>query len=261
MFDDDARFEMALTALLAPAERRARPPTRLARRLWRAQPRPYLKLSLPPTPEPEAPEVPAGMAWIEAREVVFLKRMYAVEGFAMDRVPVTNAQWRRFVEATGAPPPAHWRGDHPADRYADHPVVGISLSQAQAYATWRGARLPTALEWTAAALGEWSGRRFPWGFSCNSDTCNCPLRKPTETTAVDAHPSSATPEGVLDLFGNTWEWTALDPRCPPPQEGHARVLGGSFNQACHAEERLPLAEVPGSYQSSFLGFRCAADVE
>ncbi|MCB9796711.1 MAG: SUMF1/EgtB/PvdO family nonheme iron enzyme [Alphaproteobacteria bacterium] len=260
MFDDEARFELALTALLEPAERYARPPTRLARRLWRAQAQPYLKLTLPDLPEPDAPEVPEGMAWIEEREVVFKQRMYPVKGFAMDRTPVTNAQWQAFVNATDEAPPPYWLGDRPAPHLHDHPVVGITLEQAQAYAAWRGVRLPTVLEWAAAALGEWSGRRFPWGFKCDKDTCNCPEFKPRETTPVDAHRNSATPEGVLDLYGNTWEWTLADPRCPQPASGRTWVMGGSYDQPCQADKALPMAELPVDHDALNLGFRCAADV-
>jgi len=74
--------------------------------------------------------------------------------------PVTNAEYRAFTNATGAPPPfmpdAHRFGQ------PDQPVVGVSYREAQAYGVWAGGSLPTEAQWELCARG-FDGRRYPWG--------------------------------------------------------------------------------------------------
>ena len=120
-----------------------------------------------------------------------------VEGFWMDRTPVTNRQFRAFVETTGyftvaeaagsfvfTPPkkPADLRGwtqwwelrsgadwRHPCgpgsslDGRDEHPVVHVAYRDAEAYAQWVGTTLPTEGEWEYAARGGLDGAEFAWG--------------------------------------------------------------------------------------------------
>lgn len=260
MNGDALRLELALRALLTTEPGLGQPQSRLARRLWRGQQQPFFTLTLEGEGGADEPDVPEGMAYIDAREVIVHGRLYPLGGFALDRTPVTNTQWKRFVEATGEAPPPYWLGDHPAAHLHDHPVVGIPLEQAQAYAAWRGVRLPTTLEWIAAAQGEWSGQRFPWGDSCDRTKCNCPLLNPRETTPAHAFPAGASPEGVMDLYGNTWEWTERDARLPSDPEGRVWVLGGSFDMPCVAHKQTPMRALSPEHDALNLGFRCAADL-
>jgi ergothioneine biosynthesis protein EgtB len=163
-----------------------------------------------------------------------------VPAFLIDRYPVTNAEFLRFIRAGGyhectywSPAGWQWRErqavEHPlywrkAGQNAwveiglaqarplalDHPVQCVSWYEADAYSRWTGKRLPTEEEWEKAA--SWDGerakrRRYPWGdteptpLTCNFDACV------ESTTAVEQYPAGRSPAGCLDMLGNVWEWT------------------------------------------------------
>jgi hypothetical protein len=129
--------------------------------------------------------------------------------FYMDRYPVTNAAYELFLkDEPDHESPAHWRGRTPPPNILDHPVVRVSWTDAQAYAAWAGKRLPSAREWQRAAGGQ-QEQRYPWGNDFVSDYCNTREAGMGGTTPVGQYsPHGDSPQGIVDMAGNVWEWLA-----------------------------------------------------
>jgi ribose transport system permease protein len=132
--------------------------------------------------------------------------------FEMDKFEVTNADFARFVEATGYQTDAekegrtkNWRGA--AQGKDNHPVVFVSWNDAVAYCRWLGKRLPTEAEWEKAARGT-DGRTYPWGNEWDPSKANTKESGLRGTAAVGSFGAGASPYGVEDMAGNVWEWTA-----------------------------------------------------
>lgn len=146
--------------------------------------------------------------------------------FQISRTPVTNAQYAAFVAAGGYTrrelwhplgfqhakerawtEPNYWHD--PAWSASDSPVTGISYWEADAYARWLDAELPSEAQWEYAAKGPES-RRYPWGerepdleLATFSPECQ-PLER--RGTSVFEHPQNCSPFGCLDMAGNLAEW-------------------------------------------------------
>ncbi len=205
-------------------------------------------------PAPDSADIPEGMLFVPGgvtaigsddgfptEEPVFEAR---VASFLIDKSPVTVADFRAFVEATGFLTEAEKFGNagvfdretqqwtlkdgatwhHPLgpDESAapdDHPVTQVSWHDAAAYAAWAGKRLPTEVEWEHAARGAANRRdRYAWGTELAEDgvyhanTWNGTF--PAYDTGADGYPLTspvgafgATPLGLTDMGGNVWEWT------------------------------------------------------
>jgi len=187
--------------------------------------------------------------------------------FWMDRAPVTVGQYAKYLKETGTTPPKFW-GDTDFDG-DDQPVVGVSWQEALAYANWAGKTLPTEAQWEFAARGQ-ENRRYPWGnYPPDRNRCNFDgnLGLPTFTMM---HEEGATPEGLLDMAGNVYEWT-LDPYTPyqyfrrdpkAAEKAPKRAArGGSWES--RAEEltcTYRMGFFPGT-QLKTLGFRCVIPVQ
>jgi len=133
-----------------------------------------------------------------------------VKPFFIDRFEVTNQQYLEFVRATSHPPPPQWANSVPAAGREHHPVTGVSIDDARAFAHWRAAkdkldyRLPSEAEWEYAARGP-NDRRYPWGNEWQKNNANIRGNE-GRLSDVGSFTKGATPEGVEDLLGNAAEW-------------------------------------------------------
>lgn len=212
-----------------------------------------------------------------------------VKAFMMDKYPVTNVQYARFV-AAGHRPPLHWKNGRIPLGTEMHPVTMVSWYDAMSYAKWAGKRLPTEAEWEKAARGT-DGRRWPWGDKMDPTRLNT-YYSVGSTTPVTAYPAGASPYGAFDMAGNVSQWTADDFKPYPGTEAPAEVFMAKIPQTNSTVDRamkvvdLVVTDKPykslrgGSwkgdpfststyhrnfswphYASDFFGFRCVKDVD
>jgi formylglycine-generating enzyme required for sulfatase activity len=197
-----------------------------------------------------------------------------IKSFWIDKYPVTNAQFKKFIDATHYRPPddlnflRDWHDGKYPDGWDNKPITWVSLEDARAYATWVGKRLPHEWEWQYAAQGT-DGRNYPWGNDWNARVVPVPDKSRTMRgpDAVDAHPEGASPFGVMDLVGNVWQWTEEF------VDDHTRagiLRGGSYYQPQGSIWYFPqaykltehgklLMMAPSMDRSGALGFRCVQD--
>ncbi len=196
--------------------------------------------------------------------------------FFMDKYPVTNEQFKRFLDATHYQPKdglnflKDWSGGVYPAGWAKKPVTWVSLEDARAYAAWAGKRLPREWEWQYAAQGS-ELRRYPWGDSWMDEDVPAPDkgRKMRGPDDVDAHPGGASPFGVMDMVGNVWQWTDeyVDEhtRTAILRGGEYYQPQGSiwyFPQAYRNDQHGKLLLMAPSYdRSGGVGFRCVKDAE
>ncbi len=223
-----------------------------------------------------------------------------VDGFYIDKYPVTNEQYREFVDAN-----PQWnnlglynfqfilrkfrdsdylkdwhKGKYPSGK-ANHPVNWVSWHAAMAYSQWVGKRLPTEAEWEKAARGGLVGNKFPWGNAISAENANYNKRV-GETTPVGKYPANRY--GVFDIIGNVSEWCLdewkskvykLSEKNNPISGGSIerildayltskknRVLrGGSWNSKDPDVRVSSRACLPPWKTNSFVGFRCVMSIE
>ena len=213
--------------------------------------------------------------WEDAPRRHHLKTL-EMKPFYIDKFPVTNAEFKKFVDATHYHPKddhnflRDWQNGAFPEGWANKPVTWVALEDARAYAGWAGKRLPHEWEWQYAAQGT-EGRLYPWGNEWNAAAVppvetRRVMRAPTD---VDAYALGASPFGVMDLAGNVWQWTD---EFTDPHTRAGILRGGSyyrpqgsmwyFPQAYKLNEHGKYLLIgPGTDRSATVGFRCVVDAE
>jgi hypothetical protein len=139
-----------------------------------------------------------------------VKKNVKVNPFYLAKFVVTNRQYRKFVEETGYREPSYWKNKR---FYGDEqPVVTVSWDDTQAYCKWLNRssvdghtyRLPFEAEWEwAAGRGD---RKYPWGNEEPKPELANYAGNVGQTTPVGNYPAGATPDGLMDMAGNVFEW-------------------------------------------------------
>lgn len=194
------------------------------------------------------------------------------EAFRLGRFPVTNAEYRAWVDGGGYDDRAAWTdegwawksettdawpviaaGDDAAPFVVpNQPVVGVSMHEAIAFATAHGARLPRWYERVYAVRGG-EKRPYPWGAPFGEGSANTKEEVLGRPCAVGLYVRDVTPEGVHDLAGNAAEWTS-------EAAGDEFLLHpGSWEQPSLAAWAKALTTAKPSARWSALGFRLFQD--
>jgi serine/threonine-protein kinase len=189
------------------------------------------------------------------------------ESLWIARTPVTWGAYLAFCKATGHALPGRptWT-DKLEEPRLEHPVCYVSWTDAHDYCKWAGLRLPTEVEWEAAARGT-QGRRYPWGDGFDRSLANTkddPEPRPHRFTApVGSYPLDVSPVGALDMAGNVGQWCEDEVLGARGKDGvrpslHG-VRGGAWSASgadCMSACALYL---PPRAQSGDVGFRVVLD--
>jgi formylglycine-generating enzyme required for sulfatase activity len=201
-------------------------------------------------------------------------------GFWIDIYEVTMAAFQAFADAGGYQDQRFWSEDgwawlvgqdasrlpRPCSSYSpEHPRVCVTWYEAEAYAAWRGGRLPTEAEWEYAARGPRSSL-YPWGDEWDAARCN--ILASLGPVPAGSFPAGASWIGAEDMAGNAMEWVqdwldveyyqqgaAVDPIGPP--SGRVKVEKGGWwgSNPFVARSAYRHFEDPPSYQDAHIGFR------
>ena len=215
----------------------------------------------------------------------FPRKLITLKSYWIDIYETTNAQYLKFVKATGHRPALDdtcttdscregnlWKGESFSSLIRNQPVTQVNWYDAVAYCEWKGKRLPTEAEWEKAARGP-SGHIYPWGNGSPKGraTYNKKWKGIGTMTTIGSYPRGVSIYGLHDMAGNVWEWVndwysrtyyrkSKQKNPEGPKNGKFKVLrGGSW------------VNFPDSLRSTFrrwsqpgvrfndTGFRCAKD--
>jgi formylglycine-generating enzyme required for sulfatase activity len=204
--------------------------------------------------------------------------------FWIDREEVTNAAYEDFVAADGYQDPQHWSADGWAWRSQqsgaiprdcggrpNDPRVCITWYEAEAYAHWRGGRLPTESEWEYAARSP-DSNIYPWGNEWDPSKAN--VTELDTLTEVGSYPDGASWVGAFDMAGNAMEWVsdwmgysyytdgpATDPQ--GPTDGEVKIEKGGWwgSNPYVARSAYRHFEDPPTYQDHHIGLRVVTPID
>jgi iron(II)-dependent oxidoreductase len=217
------------------------------------------------------------------------QRKVYLDAYDIDKFEVTTVQFLKFVLASNRDPLIDWQydGGNFQEEMANHPVMHVSWSDADAYCKWAGKRLPTEAEWEKAARGE-DGRIYPWGnqpaglsrSNFGRTGLSGPVRDRPERLllyppiiSVDKYDNAVSPYGVFQMAGNVSEWvadwyepkyyaTAPDKNPKGPETGTQRAFrGGSWIDSTPTVRAAQRNGTDPNTKMNWIGFRCARDVQ
>ena len=194
----------------------------------------------------------------QRRSPVFITEIPArtvdVKAFYIDRYPVTNYQYGKFLEQAGHRPPHLW--NEPEWNRPMQPVVYLGWEDARAYARWTGKSLPREEQWEKAARGT-DGRWWAWGDSFHPNRCNSQEYGLERTSEIGIFHEGVSPYGCYDMCGNVWEmcegrWL----RSLPPMRGGCFLGSASYVRVTC---RWSPEDIHGG--AHWLGFRCVKEIK
>jgi sulfatase modifying factor 1 len=196
-----------------------------------------------------------------------------VDSFQLAACQVANAEYARFLRATGAPPPPFW--NDPNFSHPQQPVAAVSWFEAAKYCEWLSAeagqpfRLPTEAEWERAARGGVEGKLYPWGDAPPQSLPDYDDRWKSGPETVGRYAANAF--GLFDICENVHEWCsdwyqadyyAASPERNPrgPESGARRASrGGSWRHHIKVSRCAARSSIPPQFQYADYGFRVAAE--
>lgn len=204
------------------------------------------------------------------------------EAYCITATPITNRQYAVFIAATQHRAPHvdrktwasynlihpfqstqrfSWKDRKPPQGREAHPVVLVSLADAQSYAAWLTQqtgypwRLPTEQEWEKAMRGT-DGRYFPWGNEFDAHKLNSADAEPFDTAPVGQYPAGSSPFGVLDGAGQVYEWAGTTQGA-----GRSIVKGGSWDdKGCGVCRPAARHSRPNKLKHILIGFRLVRNI-
>ena len=143
----------------------------------------------------------------------------------------------------------------------NHPVVQVSVEDANAYASWIGRRLPTEAEWESAARTD-LGHKYPWGNMFKPEALNLEATGLSDTCEVDRFDAFANEFRISDMLGNVMEWTD-DMEFPsvssPRKTKYCVAKGAAWNSPQEVTISSRALFKPG-FSANTIGFRCISEI-
>ncbi|HEX2906567.1 MAG TPA: SUMF1/EgtB/PvdO family nonheme iron enzyme, partial [Phototrophicaceae bacterium] len=222
--------------------------------------------------------IPAGKVTLR-REVG--NTTHSVSTFCISKYPITNDQFKVFVEASDGYRDDRWWNYSPDARDWHHthleplpipdgrgnlPSVNVCWHEAMAYCRWLSVQtglnvtLPTEQQWQRAAQGD-DERQYPWGDEFEVAYCNTYESRCREATPVNHYPAGVSPYGVFDMVGNVWEWCLNTERgsLDENRSDERVVRGGSYISGAERSRTTSYFHLNPLCRYDTIGFRIVHD--
>lgn len=192
------------------------------------------------------------------------RKKFTLKGFWIDKYPVTNFQYKKFLDCHEDVPVPYidrdWARNYNWDVDSrmfpkgseNKPAVLVELQYIWKYCKWAKKRLPNELEWEKASRGI-DARKYPWGDKWYENSANIKEYNVLEPTEVNLFDGFASIYGAVDTVGNVWEWTESD-----YEYGGKVVRGGSWQTSKEISSCCSRSGLAHYYVSTALGWRCAS---